>query len=66
MTHEERPITFTISMEEKGYYRMFTKDARVDDYNRDVRCPEYQLFTMMCFASKVYNDKGFAVLFEVD
>lgn len=63
---EERPITFTISAEENGYYRMFTKDGRVDEFNRDVRFPKDQLFAMMGLASGIYNNKGFAVLFEVD
>ena len=65
MTHEERPITFTISKAEAGF-RMHTKDARVQESNRNVEFSRDQLFTMMEFASMIYNDKGFAVLFEID
>ena len=62
---EERPITFTISKTEAGY-RMYTKDARVQGSNQDVEFPEKMLFQMMTFASGIYNDQGFAVLFEAD
>lgn len=65
MTHEERPITFTISKTEVGY-RMHTKDARVEENNRDVVFSENNLFNMMTFASGIYNNRGYAVLFEAD
>ena len=65
MTHEERPITFTISKTEAGF-RMHTKDGRVHKYNQDVGFNRDQLFTMMDFATNIYNEQGFAVLFEID
>lgn len=66
MTREERPITFTITTVGNKGYRMYTKDARVDESNRDVTIADDMLFAMMTFASGVYNNKGYAVLFEVD
>ena len=65
MTHEERPITFTITKIKRGY-RMYTKDGRVQDGNRDVEFDDWQLFTMMSFASGVYGNQGYEVLFEID
>lgn len=66
MTREERPITFTITTVGNKGYRMYTKDARVEQSNRDVTFSDKMLFQMMTFASGVYNEKGYAVLFEVD
>lgn len=66
MTREERPITFTITTVGNKGYRMYTKDARVQEKDRDVTISDNMLFAMMTFASGVYNNKGYTVLFEVD
>ena len=66
MTREERPITFTITTVGNKGYRMYTKDARVQEKDRDITISDDMLFAMMTFASGVCNNKGYAVLFEVD
>ena len=63
---EDRPIVFTISPRNDGCFVLYTRDGRVDDYNRETVFPANSLYNAMCFASKIYNDKGYAVLFEVD
>ena len=65
MTHEERQITVTISKAE-SVFRIHTKDAMVKESILNLEFSRDLLFKMMEFASMIYNDKGFAVLFEID
>ena len=65
MSKEERPIVFTISEWKSGIVKIVTtdprgKDANVYELNRDL------LLAVMVYMAKVFNAKGYAVLFEVD
>lgn len=66
--NEERPIVFTISKITDnfgGLCLIKTKDSRADGCTyTDVGV--VQLFEIMCVISEEFNDKGYAVLFEVD
>lgn len=73
---EERPIVFTIQRVVKHNYEMelefisynvFTKDHRADVWN-DLTFYDYKdnLFDRMEQLCKHYNNKGYAVLFEVN
>lgn len=62
---EERPIVFTISEWKTGIVKIVTTDQRgtdanVYELNRDL------LLAVMVYMTKVFNAKGYAVLFEVD
>lgn len=65
MKNEERPIVFTISEWKTGIVKIVTTDQRgtdanVYELNRDL------LLAVMVYMTKVFNAKGYAVLFEVD
>ena len=62
---EERPIVFTVTQDTK-MTRIYTKDGRVDDETTDLGFENDMLFEMMVYVSQKWNDKGYAVLFEVD
>ena len=62
---EDRPITFTITQESDSI-RIYTKDGRVAEGNREVRTESNLLLSMMVFIAGTLNNAGFAVLFEVD
>lgn len=64
MAYENRPIIFTITSNDK--IRISTTDARVEENNREIEFNSELLFSMMSFIAGVYNNQGFAVLFEVD
>lgn len=61
---EERPIVFTISPLNTGEYWIRTKDDRVEEPYRSIYYGE--LTNKMVELSEKYNNKGYAVLFEVD
>lgn len=64
MAYENRPIIFTISSNDK--IRISTTDARVEENNREIEFNSELLLSMMNFITGVYNNQGFAVLFEVE
>ena len=61
----ERPITYTIARKNEQV-RIYTKDARVDEGNKDVTFDMVYLFGIMQFITGTMNEKGYAVLFEVE
>ena len=68
--NEERPIVFTITEYMKfGSSRLFydvkTPDTRGADANLEELLP-VQVFTAMRTIAEELNNKGYAVLFEVD
>ena len=63
MNREERPIVFTITYSELGYW-VRTRDSRSEEPYNNICCDE--LSTIMLEITMKYNDKGYAVLFEVD
>lgn len=71
---EERPIVFTITLSEKYHRNCYisTKDIRGKDceYIREAleggRSHMVDLFDDMCAIAEELNNKGYAVLFEVD
>lgn len=74
MNREERPIVFTIQRVVKHdyetefiSYNVFTKDSRADGWN-DLTFYDYKdnMFDRMEQICTHYNNKGYAVLFEVD
>ena len=71
MNREERPIVFTISQITRNFGGLFeikTKNPNGKDFNKV--CPDEvgitQLYTTLEEISEDLNDKGYAVLFEVD
>ena len=60
---EERPIVFTITYSDSGYW-IRTRDSRSKEPYDNIYCGE--LFAKMTEITEKYNAKGFAVLFEVD
>ena len=64
--NEERPIVFTVSKSDMNeMYRIYTHDGRGSDENVFNLYAD-ELFKTMLDISEVLNDKGYAVLFEVD
>ena len=61
--NEERPIVFTISDLGNKTYSVTTKDPRGCELNTE---KTQALFYKLRTLSEVLNNKGFAVLFEVD
>ena len=59
--YEERPIVFTITSLNDGTFKIYTKDMRVDC---DVVVNS--LYSAMEHIAELYNNEGYAVLFEVD
>lgn len=66
MNYEERPIVFTITELDPISIRIYTKDARVKDGDNDIQVANGNLINMMIIITKLLNDEGHAVLFEVD
>ena len=64
MKSEERPIVFTITRS-KATISIFTKDGRAEHRFTVVHGVEFLMFALTSL-SKEFNDKGYAVLFEVD
>jgi hypothetical protein len=63
--YEERPIVFTVTpLKNFGEYWIRTKDDRSEEPYRSIYCGE--LSNKMIELSEKYNNKGYAVLFEVD
>jgi NAD+--asparagine ADP-ribosyltransferase len=60
---EERPIVFTITDLGNKNYKIITKDPRGEDYNKV--CTQ-ALFYSIRTTTEELNNKGYAVLFEVD
>ena len=60
--NEERPIIFTVTPLDSGHYRIYTEDSRTD---LQANCGS-DLSTMLASISEELNNKGYAVLFEVD
>lgn len=60
---EDRPIVFTISDLKNKNYMVTTKDPRGEQLNTN---KTQALFYKMCRISEELNNKGYAVLFEVD
>ena len=65
MEREERPIVFTVSRVTGGFV-MFTKDSRAGTNKPSPELPITRLLKTMEELSVLFNDKGYAVLFEVD
>lgn len=63
---EERPIVFTITQEGNGNIRIYTKDGRVDECNREVITEINLMLQLMTFITGTLNNQGYAVLFEID
>ena len=63
---EDRPIVYTITELDPINIRLYTKDARVKDGDSDIQIANGNLISMMTIISKLLNDEGYAVLFEVD
>ena len=59
--NEERPVVFTITPLNDGTFKIYTKDMRVDC---DVVVNS--LYSAMVHIAELYNNEGYAVLFEVD
>ena len=59
--NEERPIVFTITPLNDGTFKIYTKDMRVD-CDVVVR----PLYSAMEHIAELYNNEGYAVLFEVE
>ena len=69
MNREERPIVFTVSRITRnfgGLYHIRTKDSRADGYTDYMDIGVMELFDIMEEIAESFNDKGYAVLFEVD
>ena len=62
---EERPVVFTLSEVSQGVYSLTTKDPRGDLLNEG-KVLSHKLVWKMRDLSKRLNNKGYAVLFEVD
>ena len=63
--NEERPIVFTIKQVGR-LYTLVTKDSRVGTNKPSPEIGTRQLVKTMRALSAMLNDKGYAVLFEVD
>ena len=63
--NEERPIVFTITQVGR-LYTLVTKDSRVGTDRPSPEIEARQLVETMKELSAVFNDKGYAVLFEVE
>jgi hypothetical protein len=63
---EERPIVFTITQVDNGNIRIYTKDGRVNECNREVITEINLMLQLMTFITGTLNNQGYAVLFEVD
>ena len=65
MIRDERPIVFTISQSPgENFYAVKTSDLRADVISHKV-IKFNDLFTTMVSLSETYNNKGYAVSFEV-
>lgn len=63
---EDRPIIFTVSVSERtGLHKIVTKDPRGIDENVDSLFAD-EIFKTEKDISEVLNDRGYAVLFEID
>ena len=63
---EDRPIVFTLSVSERtALHSITTKDPRGSDENVDSIYAD-EVYKTMLDISEVLNNKGYAVLFEVD
>ena len=65
MNREERPIVFTITQVGR-LYTLVTKDSRAGTNRPSPEIGARQLVETMKDLSAMFNNKGYAVLFEVD
>ena len=63
--NEERPIVFTISQVGR-LYTLATKDSRAGTNKPSPEINANQVLNTMIDLSEMFNNKGYAVLFEVD
>ena len=63
MKRNKRPIVFTITYSDLGYW-IRTRDSRSEESYNNIYCGE--LSAKMTEITEKYNAKGYAVLFEVD
>lgn len=61
--NDERPIVFTITYSDSGYW-IRTRDSRSEEPYNNIYYGE--LSTIMAEIARKYSNKGYAVLFEVD
>lgn len=65
---EDRPIVFTISENNDNTYSIVSKDSRArwGDGGRIGFLHSVDVFSNMVYISEELNNRGYAVLFEVD
>ena len=63
--NDDRPIVFTITQVGR-LYTLVTKDSRVGTNRPSPEIGTIQLVETMKDLSAMFNDKGYAVLFEVE
>ena len=64
---DERPVVFTVSSIDGASCRLYTKDGRIAEKDREVTNVKYnKLLDTMVMVSEVLNNEGYAVTFEVD
>ena len=61
--NNDRPIVFTITQNDATHYRIYTKNSGAD---LQANVGYEGLFTTLVSISEVFNNQGYAVLFEVD
>ena len=62
----DTPIIYTVSQLNGNACRLYTKDSRVKDGDRDITVSSSKLINMMIVTSEILNNEGYVVLFEVD
>ena len=63
---EDRPVVYTVTHVDTSRVRIYTKDGRIREGDNDIIVTLSNLLNEMVIISKILNDEGFAVLFEVD
>ena len=66
MINKDIPVVYTITELDSSNIRVYTKDARVKDGDNDIQIASNNLISMMNIITKLLNDEGLAVVFEVD
>lgn len=68
MANENRPVIYTITIPADNKVRIYTKDTRVSEGNRDITydASKVPLTGWLTFITGTLNKQGFAVLFEMD
>lgn len=62
----DSPVIFTITKEKDVFYKVYTRDPRGAEYNLLSHVDRSATFGRMQKITRELNDKGYAVLFEVD